>query len=630
MCPNIIPRLFVNVILPLLVSASFARAEDPQEYKLGPDSQEQPGVPQGKLEHFNWTSKIFHGAQRDGWIYVPAQYDPEKAACMMIFQDGGGFQERNGQWRVPVVFDNLIQKNQMPVTIGIFLNPGVIPPPKGSDALPRYNRSFEYDSCTDQYARFLLEEILPEVAKKYHLATDGNSRALCGISSGGSCAFTAAWQRPREFSRVVSFVGSFTNLRGANYYPDVIRKTEPRAIRVFLQDGTHDLDIFAGSWYMANQDMASALKFAGYDYQFVVGHEGHNGKHGGAILPDALRWVWRDYRKPIEAGVGSQQPVMEIVDPAEGWQQLGDKYGFTEGPADDGHGNVYFSDIPNSKIYNIDPDGKVALFAQNTGGANGLMFGPDGKLYACQMRRSRVVAYDKDAREQVVAEDLEQVNDICINHEGGIYVSEPPKHQVWYISPGKHEKKVVAKDPLIEFPNGVLFTPDQSQIIVADTKGVRLWAFQVHANGDLANREAFFDSQILPGQVSNGSDGMTVDKEGRLYVCTHLGLQVFDEAGRVNAIIPKPQDQWIANVTFGGPNLEYLYVCNGDHVYRRKSKTQGVLSWREPLKPKAPHLKHVIIHHGGTERVPIGGIPPMGALSRRRACYFARNRQRRR
>src|SRR5947209_14938035 len=161
----------------------------------------------------------------------------------MIFQDGSGYQNKTGAWRVPVVFDNLINKKEIPVTIGIFIDPGVIPPPAGSkDARPRVNRSFEYDSVTDQYSRFLLEEVLPEVSKKYNLTTDARGRAVAGISSGGICAFTAAWFQPDQFSRVLSFVGSFTNIRGGNVYPDLIRKTEPKPIRVFLQVGKHHLD----------------------------------------------------------------------------------------------------------------------------------------------------------------------------------------------------------------------------------------------------------------------------------------------------------------------------------------------------------------------------------------------------
>lgn len=549
------------------------------QYSLGPDSQVHDGVPQGKVESFTLTSKVFHGAVHKSWIYVPQQYDAKTPACVMIFQDGGGYQNTTGPWRVPVVFDNLINNKEMPVTIGIFIDPGVIPPPAGSkNARPRVNRSFEYDSVTDQYSRFLLEEVLPEVSKKYNLTTDANGRAIAGISSGGICAFTAAWFRPDQFSRVLSFVGSFTNIRGGNVYPDLIRKTEPKPIRVFLQDGKNDLDNGFGSWPVASKDMADALRFAGCDCKYVFGDEGHNARHGGAILPDALRWLWRDYPKPIESHPApstqpgaTTQPVLTIVDPKEKWEQIEGTYGFTEGPAPDKIGNVYFSDIPNNKIYKIDPQLKVTLFASDTGGANGLTFAPDGNLYACQGARNRVVAYDPSGKERVVAEGIQGVNDIAINRAGGIYVTEPPKHQVWYIAPDG-TKTVVAKDPIVAFPNGVRFTPDQSQIVVADTHGVRLWIYQVHPDGQLANREAYYDTQILPAQTNNGADGMCFDSANRLYVCTRLGIQVCDESGRCIAILNKPQQKPLANCAFGGPGSTYLYACNADHVYRRKMK----------------------------------------------------------
>src|SRR5688500_5791335 len=207
------------------VVVACASAATAQDYPLGPDSQPQDGVPRGTVTPFKWTSKIFAGTERDCWLYVPAQYDANTPACVMVFQDGGGFQDVNGPYRVPVVFDNLIHKKDMPVTIGIFINPGVIPP-AGPNQIGRFNRSFEYDGLGDQYARFLLEEILPEVGKKYNLTKQATGRAICGTSSGGICAFTAAWERPDAFSRVVSFIGSFVNLRGGHDYPTLIRKTE--------------------------------------------------------------------------------------------------------------------------------------------------------------------------------------------------------------------------------------------------------------------------------------------------------------------------------------------------------------------------------------------------------------------
>ncbi|HUY34743.1 MAG TPA: alpha/beta hydrolase-fold protein [Pirellulales bacterium] len=282
-----------TMLLALVLSATPARAAD--DYRHGPDSQRQEGVPQGKVTEHHGSSQIFPGTKRDYWVYVPAQYKAEQPACVMVFQDGAAYVKPEGDFRVPIVFDNLIHKGDMPVTIGIFINPGKVPPTKADDK-PRDNRSFEYDTLSDQYARFLMDEILPEVGKSHKLTDDPNGRAICGISSGGICAWTVAWQRPDAFRKVLSHVGSFTNIRGGYAYPSLIRKTEPKPIRVFLQDGSGDLDNQHGNWPLANQEMAAALKFAGYDYQFEYGDGAHNGKHGGAILPDSLRWLWRDYQ----------------------------------------------------------------------------------------------------------------------------------------------------------------------------------------------------------------------------------------------------------------------------------------------------------------------------------------------
>ncbi|HEV3146058.1 MAG TPA: alpha/beta hydrolase-fold protein [Gemmataceae bacterium] len=263
------------------------------DYKLGPDSMPQDGVPKGKIEKFTWESKIFPGTVRDYWVYSPAQYDSAKPACVMVFQDGSGYVSDKSQFRAPVVFDNLIHQKKIPVMVGIFINPGKVPAADPKDK-PRDNRSFEYDTLSAQYATFLQQEILPEVGKKLSLRQDAEGRGICGISSGGICAFTVAWERPEMFSKVLSHVGSFTNIRGGDRYPGMIRKTEKKPIRVFLQDGSGDLDNLHGNWPLSNQQMASSLKFMKYDYKFVYGDGGHNGKHGGAILPESLIWLWRD------------------------------------------------------------------------------------------------------------------------------------------------------------------------------------------------------------------------------------------------------------------------------------------------------------------------------------------------
>jgi enterochelin esterase family protein len=219
----------------------------------------------------------------------------------MVFQDGHAYVDPNGQFRATVVMDNLIHAGQMPITIGIFIDPGhkkeSLPEKRGWQPTPE-NRSFEYDTLSDQYARFLLEEILPEVSKQYRLTEDPDLRAICGISSGGICAFTVAWEKPDQFRKVISHVGSFVDIRGGDHYPSLVRKGKKRPIRAFLQDGSGDLDNQHGNWPLANQQMAAALKFSDYDYQFVYGEGGHNGIHGGAILPDAMRWIWRDWKEP--------------------------------------------------------------------------------------------------------------------------------------------------------------------------------------------------------------------------------------------------------------------------------------------------------------------------------------------
>ena len=260
----------------------------------GPDSQRQPNVPKGEVTKHVWKSKVFPNTIREYYVYVPVQYDGKSPAALMVFQDGHTYIKEDGDFRVPVVFDNLIHQKAMPVTIGLFINPG-----QHGDELPKDpwrgdNRSFEYDTITNQYARMLTEELIPELSKTYKLADSPTMRAIGGISSGGICAFTAAWQRPDQFHKVLSHVGSFTNIKGGYVYPSWIRKAPKRNIKVFLQDGSNDLDNAHGNWWLSNLQMDAALKFSQYDYKFVGGTGGHNGKHGGAILPESLRWLWSD------------------------------------------------------------------------------------------------------------------------------------------------------------------------------------------------------------------------------------------------------------------------------------------------------------------------------------------------
>lgn len=276
----------------------------PGPYSHGPDSKRQDGVPQGKLtQHEFVDSNVFPGTKRRYSVYVPAQYDAATPAALMVFQDGHAYEGEKGDYRVPIVFDNLIHKKEMPVTIAVMIDPGYkfadgkgeLPEKRGWQPAPQ-NRSFEYDTLSGDYAKFLIDEILPVVRKEYNVTENPELRAICGMSSGGICAFTVAWQRPDSFRKVMSQIGSFTDIRGGHVYPALVRK-EKKPIRVFLQEGANDLDNKHGNWPLANLQMANSLKFAGYDYQFVYGDGEHNGFHGGTIFPDALRWLWRGWEE---------------------------------------------------------------------------------------------------------------------------------------------------------------------------------------------------------------------------------------------------------------------------------------------------------------------------------------------
>ena len=502
----------------------------------------------------------------------------------------------DGRARIPIVFDNLIAKHDMPVTIAILIDPGVL---KGAapGQQDRINRSYEYDGLSDRYARFLLDEILPEVAKHYNLSTNPNDRAISGMSSGGICSFTVAWTHPEAFHRVLSFIGSFTDLRGGDIYPALIRKTEPKPLRVFLQDGNHDLNNFAGDWWLANQSMASALTYAGYDFKFVTGDKDHDMIQGGAIMPDALRWLWRDYPQPIAKPamhpLGNRQ--IGFVDVAPEWElvSFGGKAPMgtmldmlagtvpaplkdVTGIAADQQGNVFTSTVSGNAIYRIGVDGQVSTFVRDAADVRGLAFGQDGRLYACD--REGIVSYAPDGKKSV---RLHGVNckDIAATRKGGFYFSEYPLGVVGYLPPGNSSDwgRFGSTQPweLAHLkPNGISLSPDQSMVYVSDPWGKWVWSFQVQADGSLANAEPYFRMETLDVSSESGSSGMVMDDRGLLYVATLLGIQVCDEQGRVAAILNRPEGAPsfigpIAGVALGGPDHQYVYIAVGDHVYRR-------------------------------------------------------------
>ena len=566
-----------------VVTATPAPAVPKSIYSLSVDSQRQADVPTGKLEGpIAMTSNIFAGTQRNYWLYIPAQYDPQKPACTLIVQDG---LKRAEEWRLPEVIDNLTHKKDIPVMIGIFVDPGVVPA-INPEARPRYNRSFEYDALGDRYARFLVEELLPEVGKKYALSPDPNDRALAGASSGGICAFNAAWERPDAFRRVISTIGTFVGLRGGNQLATLVRKSEPKPLRVYLQDGNRDLNIYAGDWWVANQDMLSALTYAGYDVEHSWGEEGHDGAHAAAIMPDAMRWLWRDYPEPIKTTSNpAQQRRMEILPAGSTWELVSSGHELVEAPACNAAGEVFFCDSRAGRIYRSGTDGKTRVFAEQTGRVSGMAFAPDGKLYACQSGRRRIVRYnDAGAEEVVLAETTCQ--DI-VTMPGGFYYSDPVTPGVWWCDYAGKRRKV---DELSAAPMGLCPTADHAFLHLASAENSMTYHFRIEADGGLEFRQSFGHLHVPPGDGDAGAAGMAMDAEGRLFVATKLGVQVLDQLGRTNFILTKPSTAAINGLAFGGAGYDTLFVTCGERVYRRRMTVKGAQSYLAPVIPPAPRL----------------------------------------
>ena len=574
----------LSLLFAALCLAAPLRAAD--DYKPGPDSLPQPGVPKGELVKGTFDqSKVFPGTVRDYTVYLPAQLDRAKPAPVMVLQDGGGFS-------APIAFDNLIHKKEIPALVGVFVMHGRVKA-SSTNALDRFNRSYEYDGLGGDYAKFLLDELLPFIEAKHgvKLSKNGTDRAIGGGSSGAIAAFTAAWERPEAFTRVFSAIGTYVGLRGGNVYPTLIRKYEPKAIRVYLQDGSADQNIYGGDWWKANEEMERALKFAGYEVEHAWGDGGHNGKHATAIFPDALRFLWKDWPAPPKAGLGSPQ-LKELLVPGADWQLVGEGYKFTEGAAANVAGEVFFNDIPNNKTYKVGLDGKVSEFIADSKRANGQRLGPDGRIYAALMGAEQIVAYDTSGKASVIADGL-RGNDLVVANNGNVYVTDPNwtgattnTSKVWLIRPdGK--KQVV--DSGLKFANGLTLSPDQTLLYVADSRTRWVYSHQIKADGTLQHKQRYFHLHEPDEADDSGADGMRTDRDGRLWVATRLGLQVCDQAGRVNCIIPTPNGK-SSNLCFGGPNGDVLYVTAGDKVFRRQVKVKGSDHSAKPTKPGAPRL----------------------------------------
>ncbi len=586
-----------------------------EDYALGPDSQPHDGVPKGTVTKFILApGKDYPGTPHNCAVYVPAQYDASKPTPFMIFFDGS--QALGDSMRVPVVLDNLIAKHDLPPMIAIFVDPGVLPTISDADQ-NRYNRIYEYDSLTPLYSDFLLNELIPAVAKQYNLSKNPDDRALSGVSTGAVGAFAAAWNRPDQFHRVLSLIGTYVAMKGADSLPALVRRTEPKPIRIFMQDGTADHitpsepygTSFAGSWPINNQVMYEALEFAGYDVKLAMGTGGHSTKQGGAILPDALRWLWRDYPAPIvvHEPAAAQQPgwdaadsVFSLIDVDKPWQQVGGDYGSITSLTSDREGNVY---LPSPDgIFRIDLDGNVARFADAPDPAAPVRvhIGADGRLYA--YIHNEIVSWSAAASqasdEKTVARSLPAVEDFAVTQTGLLYFIDRAMPTIGFIDlTGQVRLALLPGAPGggPTGPKGLALSPDQSMLVVSDEVSRYCWSFQIAADGTLENGEPFYRMELPETTTrtwASETRGVIEDADGEVFFATPLGIQIAMQNGRIEHILnpPIPGGGPLTAITFDQiGDQSWLYAAQDGKLFRRPVKVTGANAWTV-VKPPKPTL----------------------------------------
>ncbi len=511
----------------LFVSAAL-RAQEP--YQLGPDSQVQ-NVPHGTVEKLVLPpGQFFPGTPHNYAVYIPANA-PVGPLPYMVFLDGASYLGNN--LRAANVLDNLIAAKAIPPMVGVFVDPGVLPAIR-PDAQNRYERVFEYDSLSNRYSRFLLEELLLAVAMKHALSANPDEHAIGGTSTGAVGAFVAAWHRPDQFHRVLSLIGTYVAMKGADTLPEIVRKTEAKPIRIWMQDGANDHitaaqpygTFYAGTWPRANQLLFDALQFQGYDAKLTIGTGGHDTKQGGAELPDALRWLWRGYS--AEKGVDKVEVKPPAAMGGSGWDNRGSVWATVEAV-----GN--WESLGKSTNPNLDEVTQIAL----------------GGIAQTRQRT---------------------------------FYGVGPGTVIWGVK-GAVGNAVPSPTPA---PIAIALSPDQGMLVVADMIHRHQWSMQLDKDGKPVNGEPFYRLEVLDDD--GGAMGAAFDSIGQVYFATSLGIQVCEANGRVAMILNSPvPDKPVDHVAFGGSDRDWLYAVADGKLFRRKMKVHAV-PVDKPVKPPQPPL----------------------------------------
>lgn len=570
-------------VAPVFVEQYPAQSND---YPLGPDSKPQPGVPAGKTFKFELAnSKIFPGTVRTITVYVPAEYKGDKPACTFVFLDSIGF-------NAPMVLDNLIAQHAIPVMIAIGVSPGVV----NSSAQPedpRFDRSFEFDSRNDRLARFLIDEVIPQVES--HRTPDGlpiklsdnpNDRAIAGGSTGGIAAFTVAWEHPEAFHRVFTAIGTFVGMRGGEQYYVLVRKTEPKPLRIFMQDGVHDEwpgGPEMGDWWMSNETMNRALEFAGYDVNHIWGAGTHNGNQSAAIFPEVMRWLWRDWPAPIVAQPPGNPVLKQILKPGESWQLVTRDCQAARTLAADAQGRIYFRTGAAQQIAEL-KSGEDAQPCGRPSANDAFAVGADGKFYLARPQGGIEIRANRAAGQGGIRAANFVVQSLTVRSNGNIYATTAArngKSELWLIPAHGAPKRL---DTDIKGAAGVALSPDGLWLFVSQSQSRSGISYRVLADGSVDARAPFYDFYVPAWADDSGASQIAMDRDGRAYVATRMGVQVFDRNGRVTAILPLPGGEQIEGICFGGNNFDSLYVSGAGKVYARRMNAAGAPSWSTPVK----------------------------------------------
>ena len=501
----------------------------------------------GEVIKFNLNdSKIYPGTEREILVYVPQQYTGDEPACLLVCMDGILYD-------ATTVMDNLIATGEMPITIGVFVNPGVVY--DEDREVVRYNRCKEFDSTDDNFVSFLESEVLARVegmatnsGKVVKLSKDANDRAITGASSGGIAAFTAAWSRPDLFSRVYTTVGTFVAMRGGHEYPAIVRKTEPKPLRIYMQDGWYDVwnPIF-GEWFEYNLLMESAFNFAGYEVFHKWDRGNHSIKYGTLAFPDAMRWLWKGYPAAVQKGWSNNGMLQTILLEDEDWQELDLPVAVESALFATQDNGVLFSS--KQYIYKVSVNGECERLARLKNDETLLGDGLTARGHALYKDGEKLA--DK-------LYGLQSVVELASGKYLALCQGAESTQNVWVVNQGV---------------GALAVSPDKRFCVTAEQHTHHLISTIISHQGKMLYSEPFYYLHDLSNGTQHTPGNMAFDTQGNLYVATEMGVQVADHNGRVRAILSLPAGA-VRSLAFSG---KYLYVVCGDKMFVRKMKVEGHL-----------------------------------------------------